>query len=80
MKYRYVGKCLAGSVQFTFPDYVVTMPEGEGVEVQDVLAKKLAGNNHFEAVAETTVHETEPEIAAEVSTEPVKRPRGRPRK
>ncbi len=51
MKYRYVGKCRAGFVRFERAGESVVMPAGEAVDVPGWLGKKLAANNHFEAVA-----------------------------
>lgn len=51
MKYKYMGDCAAGYVEFAKPTQpTVTMPQGEAVEVPDWLAAKLATNSHFEAV------------------------------
>lgn len=54
MKYMYTEHCAAGFVQFTHAQTgeTVKMPEGKAVEVPDWLAKKLAGNGHFQAVQE----------------------------
>lgn len=55
MKFIYIGHCAAGFVQFADPKAngkPIVMPEGEAVEVPEWLAKKLANNNHFEAVSE----------------------------
>lgn len=50
MKYRYIGRCAQGFVQFTGPKDTVVMPQGEAVEVPEWLAGKLANNSHFEKV------------------------------
>jgi len=51
-KYRYIGECAAGFVQFNRPNKIeeppVVMPTGKAVEVPDWLATKLADNSHFE--------------------------------
>ncbi len=52
MKFKYIGHCAAGYVQFSRPNEpTVVMPEGEAVEVPSWLAGKLAANSHFEAVS-----------------------------
>lgn len=52
MKYRYIERCAKGQVEFQTSDGLIVMPTGEAVEVPDSLAKKLANNNHFEAISE----------------------------
>ena len=46
--FKYIGDCLAGFVEFEFPQGKVRMPRGEAVEVSDEFAKKLEKNGAFE--------------------------------
>lgn len=55
MKYRYIGDCATGFVSFTSGMDTVFMPAGEAVDVPDWLARKLANNDHFEAVTDDGV-------------------------
>ncbi len=54
MKFKYIGNCSAGYVQFSRPNEdVVVMPTGEAVEVPSWLADKLGTNSHFEIVKDS---------------------------
>jgi hypothetical protein len=75
MRFRYVGQCASGVVQFTRESETVVMPEGDAVEVPGWLAAKLKSNSHFEAVAEEPApEESAPEVV------PVEAPKKRGRK
>lgn len=51
MKFRYMGDCAAGFVEFVKPMHpTITMPKGEAVECPDWLTEKLMTNSHFEVV------------------------------
>ena len=83
MKYRYIGECQAGFVQFKRELETVVMPQGEPVEVPAWLAKKFDGmgpnNGHFEKVEESPVEKftTEPPAG---TAEPVPADESKPRK
>lgn len=59
MKFKYIGRCAKGQVEFDTPDGKIVMPTGEAVEVPENLAKKLRSNDHFSAVIEDSDGETE---------------------
>jgi len=56
VKFRYLGGCAAGFVQFARANEpAVVLPEGESVDVPEWLAVKLKTNNHFELVPDDAV-------------------------
>ncbi len=59
MKFKYIGDCSAGYVQFSRPNEdAIVMPTGEAVEVPSWLADKLGTNSHFEAVSDEAVKDS----------------------
>jgi hypothetical protein len=52
MKFRYIGHCAAGFVEFVRGDDRVKMRTDQAVDVPEWLGKKLAGNAEFEAVSD----------------------------
>lgn len=55
-RYRYIGDCAKGYVEFHHENKSIVMRKGVAVEVPDWLAAKLSQNDHF-AVAEDAVPE-----------------------
>lgn len=60
MKFKYIGRCAKGFVEFVTKDGNIVMETGVAVGVPDSLAAKLANNDHFERVLEDG-EETQPE-------------------
>lgn len=52
MQYRYIERNAKGYVEFQTAEGPIRMETGVAVEVPDSLGKKLANNDHFEAVTE----------------------------
>lgn len=83
MQYRYIERCPMGYVEFVRGDERVRMYTGEAVEVPEWLGKKLATNNHFEAVMEdgqTIMAQGSHSDDDAVYSDSAPRSRGRPRK
>lgn len=76
MKYKYMGDCAAGFVEFNRPNVPdepsVVMPAGEAVEVPSWLEGKLKTNSHFEqakaeAVKIDTIADAKPKPSKKTS-------------